>query len=146
MKHYNDSKYTLNKSFLKSLRNQLKKSGSEFYKDKKLLVHFGYLFIREILVILPETIVEDDFSTTRDFEAINSCNWNDVRLKFPSNYDEEIGFLIEFRPMENAITYKEKTALIYFVTLLHRMISDKKLGLNFYIPISKVNENFNKAI
>lgn len=90
-------------------------------------------------MILPETIVEDDITTTRDFEAVNSCNWNDVRLKFPSNYNEEIGFLLEFRPMENTITYKEKIAFIYFATIMRRMIGDEKLGLNFYLPISKIN-------
>lgn len=41
--------------------------------------------------------------------------------------------------MENAITYKEKVALIYFITLMRRMIGDEKLGLNFYVPISQIN-------
>lgn len=101
--------------------------------------------MREILVILPETIVKDDITNTRCFDAVNSVNWNDVRLKLPSNYDEKIGFLVEFRPMDNVITYKEKMAFVTFVTLLRRMISDKKLGLNFYLPISKINENFKKV-
>lgn len=97
-------------------------------------------------MILPETIQEDDFSSTRDFEAINSCNWNDVRLKFPSNYNEEIGFLMEFRPMENMITYKEKLAFMFFSTFFRRMLSCENLGLNFYLPISKINENFETCV
>lgn len=106
----------------------------------------GYLFIREILVVFPEDIKKDDFTTTREFDAVNSCNWNDVRLKFPADYKEDLGFLVEFRPMDNVITYKEKMALIFFTTLLRRMIGDEKLGLNFYVPISKINENFERAV
>lgn len=136
----------MNKSFIKTLRKQFKKIQSPFLKDKKLLTHFGYLFIREILVVLPETIIEEDISSTREFDAINSSNWNDVRLKLPSNYDENIGFLLEFRPMENVITYKEKVAFVFFATLMRRMISDEKLGLNFYLPISKINQNFQTAV
>lgn len=102
--------------------------------------------MREILVVLPETIKKDDAELTRDYEAINSCNWNDIRLKFPKDYQENIGFLVEFRPMDNPITYKEKMAFIFFVTLFRRMISDKKLGLNFYLPITKINENYNRCI
>lgn len=98
--------------------------------------------MREILVIFPNLIVEDDISSTKDLDAINSSNWNDVRLKMPQNYSKDIGFLVEFRPMENVITYKEKTAFIILSTLLRRMISDPKLGLNLYIPISLLNENF----
>jgi len=41
--------------------------------------------------------------------------------------------------MENVITYKEKIAFVFFSTLIRRMICDEKLGLNFYIPISKIN-------
>lgn len=48
--------------------------------------------------------------------------------------------------MENVLTYKEKMAFVIFVTLLRRMITDKKLGLNLYVPISKINENFDRAI
>lgn len=52
-----------------------------------------------------------------DYEAINSCNWNDVRLKPPSNFNNKIGWLVEFRPMDIPITNKEKTAATFFVTL-----------------------------
>lgn len=54
--------------------------------------------------------------------------------------------MIEFRPMENTITYKEKTVLTMLATLIKRMICHKELGLNMYIPISKVNENYDRSI
>lgn len=106
------------------------------------MVHFAYLFIRQYLVIFPDIVKEKDVSTTNEFEAINSSNWNDVRLKIPMNFEGELGFLVEFRPMENVITNKEKTAQTMFITLIKRMISNKELGLNMYIPITKVNENY----
>lgn len=48
--------------------------------------------------------------------------------------------------MENTITYKEKTVLTMLATLIKRMICHKELGLNMYIPISKVNENYDRSI
>ena len=80
-----------------------------------------------------------------DFESINSCNWNDVRLKPPQNFNKKIGWLVEFRPMDIPITNKEKTAMIFMCTVFQRMIVDEQLGVNFYVPISVVDENFNKS-
>lgn len=48
--------------------------------------------------------------------------------------------------MENMITFKEKTALTMFATLIKRMITTKELGLNMYVPISKVNENYDRSV
>lgn len=80
--------------------------------------HFAYLFVREALVLFPEALERDNKQFTLDFEAINSCNWNDVRLKFPFNYKENVGFLIEFRPMEMCITNKEKSAHVAFIRMM----------------------------
>ena len=144
-KSYNDSKATINKKFFKILRKELKKENSPFAKDKRLLIHLAYLFVREYLIIFPDVVKKDDVSTTNEFEAINSSNWNDVRLKLPPNYTKDLGFLVEFRPFENPITNKEKTAHTMFATLIRRMHMDSELGLNMYIPISRVNENYERS-
>ena len=48
--------------------------------------------------------------------------------------------------MDNPITDREKAAVVFFFTLMQRMIVDEKLRVNFYIPISKCDENFSQAI
>lgn len=143
---YNDRRFTLNLRFRKMLRNLLRERGCAFFNDERLLNHFAYLFVREFLIIFPELVEVDCDKTTKDFEAIQSTNWNDVRFKPPPSFDSKLGWLVEFRPMDSPITNKEKTAMIFFVTLLQRIILDHKLGVNFYIPISKCDKNFEDAV
>lgn len=52
---------------------------------------------------------------------------------------------MEFRPCENPITIKEKVAIVFFSTLFHRMITDDKLGINFYIPMTNLLINKRNA-
>lgn len=145
-KEYNDNKLTLNLKFKKDLKNLLKKRGSKFYEDERLLNHFAYLFIRDYLIIFPELVKKNCSCSTKDFEAIQSTNWNDVRFKPPPKYNSKLGWLVEFRPMDSPITNKEKSALVFFTTLLQRIIVDKKMGINFYTPISKCDKNFDEAV
>ncbi len=45
---------------------------------------------------------------------------------------------VELRTMELQATEEENAAFLYFVKLIRRMLSEDKLGLNFYIPITLV--------
>lgn len=76
------------------------------------------------------------------FEMINSTNWNSVRFKIPT--DDNVGWRVEFRTMEIQLTADENAAyniLVFIMVLMMHHITN----LNFYIPISKVEENFNRA-
>jgi glutamate--cysteine ligase catalytic subunit len=142
---YNDKKYTINKTFQKWLWRELKNSGSKLSKDKRLLNHFAYLFVRDYLVMFPERIVEGFDADTLDFEAIQSSNWNNMRLKPPGSYDSPLGWLVEFRCMDSPITEREKTSLVFMTTLFFRIVNDDKLKVDFYVPISTVDKNFEEA-
>ena len=146
MKHkYNDVKFRINKKFKKNLKKKLIQSKSPFAKDKRLLNHFGFLFTRENYVQNPNSIKSNYKDDTINYEYIQGQNWNNVRLKVPLNYDEKLGWLVEFRPMDTPILNSEKTAFVLFTKLMHRLFVDQQLGVNFYIPMSKANENFNLA-
>lgn len=54
-----------------------------------------------------------------------------------------IGWRVEFRPCEAQITDFENAAYVCFIVLLTRVIIT--YGLNFLIPISKVDENMQRA-
>ena len=79
--------------------------------------------------------------TNSFFVNINSSNWNNVRLKPPLNKNDS--WKIEVRVLEMQPSTFENTAFFIFVILLAKTISF--YNLNFYIPISKVDENFEKA-
>ena len=110
--------------------------------DESLAQHIAHLFIRDPLAMYSEYINVNDEESTYHFETIQSTNWQNVRFKPPPPKNENkhnIGWRVEFRTMEVQITEFENAAFSVFVTLLTRAILFYKL--NFYIHISKVDEN-----
>ena len=111
--------------------------------DNKMAKHISHLFIRDPLAIYSDIIDVNDKESTYHFETIQSTNWNNMRFKPPPPKKENkhnIGWRVEFRSMEVQITEFENAAFSVFVTLLTRAILYYKL--NFYVNISKNDENF----
>ncbi|EKM80633.1 hypothetical protein AGABI1DRAFT_71066 [Agaricus bisporus var. burnettii JB137-S8] len=110
--------------------------------DALLSKHMAHLFIRDPLVIFSETIDQDDATSSDHFENLQSTNWQTLRFK-PPPPNSSIGWRVEFRSMEVQITDFENAAFAVFVVLLSRAIL--YFNLNFYIPISKVDQNMQTA-
>ncbi|KAF9051084.1 glutamate-cysteine ligase catalytic subunit [Hymenopellis radicata] len=110
--------------------------------DDLLSKHIAHLFIRDPLVVFSETIDQDDESSSDHFENIQSTNWQTLRFK-PPPANSPIGWRVEFRSMEVQMTDFENAAYAAFVVLLSRAILS--FNLNFYLPISKVDENMSRA-
>eukprot|EP00871_Galdieria_phlegrea_P005225 jgi/Galph1/5703/GphlegSOOS_G4363.1 len=110
--------------------------------DERLARHIAHLFIRDPLVIYEESMQLDDKQNTDHFENIQSTNWNTVRFKPPS-LESKAGWRTEFRPMEVQFTDFENAAFAVFVVLVSRIII--AFDLNFYIPISLVDQNMKTA-
>mmetsp|Transcript_3846 Transcript_3846/g.5370 ORF Transcript_3846/g.5370 Transcript_3846/m.5370 type:complete len:675 (-) Transcript_3846:30-2054(-) len=106
--------------------------------DELLSRHIAHLFIRDPLVIYRDKLAIDDTVHVDHFENIQSTNWQTVRFK-PPPPNSQIGWRVEFRPMEIQLTDFENAAFVVFIVLLTRVIG--AFDLNFYIPISKVDEN-----
>jgi len=122
----------------KAIYNNLVKHGI----DELLARHIAHLFIRDPLVIFNELLIQDDLNSTDHFENIQSTNWQTLRFKLPPP-NSDIGWRIEFRSMEVQLTDFANAAFSVFLLLLTRTI--KNLNLNFYIPISKIDENMQVA-
>nr|XP_018262051.1 glutamate-cysteine ligase catalytic subunit [Kwoniella dejecticola CBS 10117]OBR84209.1 glutamate-cysteine ligase catalytic subunit [Kwoniella dejecticola CBS 10117] len=110
--------------------------------DDKLSSHIAHLFIRDPLVQFSETIDQDDDSSMDHFENIQSTNWQTIRFK-PPPVNSPIGWRVEFRSMEVQLTDFENAAFSIFIVLLTRAILS--FDVNFYMPISKVDENMQRA-
>ena len=110
--------------------------------DERLATHVAHLFIGDPLVIFSERVEVDDKLTTEHFENIQSTNWQTMRWK-PPPANTDMGWRVEFRPIEVQLTDFENAAYTVFVVLLSRVILF--FNLNLYIPISKVDENMNTA-
>ncbi|APA16188.1 hypothetical protein sscle_16g109580 [Sclerotinia sclerotiorum 1980 UF-70] len=110
--------------------------------DDRLATHFAHLFIRDPIVVFAEDLEELDLSKTDHFENLQSTNWQHMRFKPPPT-GSDIGWRVEFRPMEIQITDFENAAFSVFIVLITRAILS--FDLNFYIPIAKVSENMETA-
>ncbi|KAK3759089.1 hypothetical protein RRG08_010702 [Elysia crispata] len=110
--------------------------------DELLARHIAHLFIRDPVSLFSEKINQDDENDTDHFENIQSTNWQTMRFK-PPPPNSNIGWRVEFRPMEAQFTDFENAAFTVFIVLLTRVILSYKL--NFIIPISKVDENMKTA-
>jgi len=136
MSHHNDSpKFHVDKELVELLMQ----TGI----DSTLAYHFSSLFIRDPLVIFEKAIELDDKESTTHFENFQSTNWNTVRLKPPPSMTSEIGWRVEFRPLDLQLTDYENACLAAIASLLVRLIT--KYSVNFIIPISLCDENMEKA-
>ena len=131
---YNDNSMPIDPA----IKTRLEEAGV----DSLLATHFAHLFIRDPIVVFEETMDQDDEKISDHFENIQSTNWQTVRFK-PPPPGSPIGWRVEFRSMEVQLTDYENAAFAVFIVLLTRAIM--QLGLNFYIPISKVDENMHRA-
>lgn len=110
--------------------------------DATLATHFAHLFIRDPIVIFSEDLETLDLEKTDHFENLQSTNWQHMRFK-PPPAGVDIGWRVEFRPMEIQITDFENAAFSVFIVLVTRAILS--FDLNFYIPIRRVDENMETA-
>ncbi|KZT52865.1 glutamate-cysteine ligase catalytic subunit, partial [Calocera cornea HHB12733] len=131
---YNDNPLPIDEGVYKRLRDH--------GLDDLLSKHIAHLFIRDPLVIFSEMIDQDDSTSTDHFENLQSTNWQTLRFK-PPPANSPIGWRVEFRSMEVQVTDFENAAFSIFIVLLSRAILS--FGLNFYMPISKVDANMKTA-
>lgn len=110
--------------------------------DDRLATHFAHLFIRDPIVVFAEDLQELDLDTVDHFENLQSTNWQHMRFK-PPPPGNDIGWRVEFRPMEIQITDFENAAFSVFLVLITRAILS--FDLNFYIPITRTTENMETA-
>ena len=110
--------------------------------DNLLATHFAHLFIRDPIVVFAEDLLELDLTKADHFENLQSTNWQHMRFK-PPPPGTDMGWRVEFRPMEIQITDFENAAFSIFIVLITRAILS--FDLNFYIPITKVSDNMETA-
>ncbi|BHF59990.1 hypothetical protein SprV_0100295100 [Sparganum proliferum] len=132
---YNDTNLVLDPEIYKYLRDE--------GIDELMSRHIAHLFIRDPISLFAEKVQPSSEDDTDHFENIQSTNWQSMRFK-PPPANSDIGWRVEFRPMELQLTNFENAAFATFVVLLTRTILSLKL--NFLIPISKVEENMVNAV
>lgn len=77
------------------------------------------------------------------FENFNSTNWNSLRFKPPKIEDNDNCFKVEIRPCELQLTPFENSAIMTLCLIYSQMVM--KNDVNFIIPITLVDENFQRA-
>ena len=152
--------YRINKSRYDSIDSYISKQGEKYNDipitynvdyfsemvsagvDPLIARHIAHLFIRDPISVYREKLHQNDETESDHFENIQSTNWQTMRFK-PPPPNSEIGWRVEFRPMEVQLTEFENAAYVTFIVLLTRVILTYRL--NLLIPISKVDENMKEA-
>lgn len=135
---YNDRRYTINKKIKKILLKENKEKSLGM--DKRLMNHFSYIMIRDNICIFKDDFDEEKINGSASlFECFNLTTWFNMRLKAPNSYDSEIGWLVEFRPLEAQITQEQNFLFGHIVVIFQRLVTCPQMRLNFYIPMSLVN-------
>ncbi|XP_072029368.1 glutamate--cysteine ligase catalytic subunit-like [Amphiura filiformis] len=155
-----ENKFRISKSRYDSIDSYLSKEGERYSDidlqlDKKLCKemvdsgidiqlarHIAHLFIRDPVALFSEKIHQDDKNDSDHFENIQSTNWQTMRFK-PPPVNSNIGWRVEFRPVEVQLTDFENAAFVVFIVLLTRTILS--FNLNLLIPLSKVDANMKTA-
>ena len=143
----NDKPYFLNLKARKQLKQLCKEQNLEI--DKRLLDHFSYLLQRDLNNVfdsmVDEVASDPNIQDIQIFEYIQGTNWFDVRLKPPPFLDSEMGWRVEFRTCEIQPSQKSNAMVALAISTLARMLKCNELNLNFYLPISKGEINFERA-
>ena len=111
--------------------------------DQRLAAHFAHLFIRDPLLVFDEDMEKVNLNESRQFDQIQSTNWQTLRFKPPPFFPKDVGWRVEVRSMEVQITDFENAAFSIFVVLLVKTILH--FNLNLYMPIAKIDENMETA-
>ena len=143
-KYYNDTKKTRNKWARRYIKKKAKEM--EVNLDNKLLDHFAALFVRDNLCIFQGSLGHDpNLQETKLFEAIQSSNWNSVRFKPPPSMDSPIGWRVEFRTPDVQLTAGLTFLFCHSLQVLSRLLIKLFDEINFYMPMSLIDENFKRA-
>lgn len=110
--------------------------------DSILAHHVAHLFIRDPLVIFRELLQQNNAESSDHFENIQSTNWQTCRFKPPS-LTSDLGWRVEFRPMEVQLEDEQNAAFAVYAVLLIRAVMHFNLSL--YIPLSLVDFNMARA-
>ncbi|XP_078495937.1 glutamate--cysteine ligase catalytic subunit-like [Ciona intestinalis] len=119
-------------------KNTLLEAGVE----EGLANHIAHLWIRDPLNLYSGRINIEDTTEADHFENIQSTCWQTLRFK-PPPPDKDIGWRVEFRPMDGQLTDFESAAYVVFVVLLIKVTLAKKI--DFTIPMSHVLRDMDRA-
>jgi glutamate--cysteine ligase catalytic subunit len=112
---------------------------------KNLAAHIAHLYIRDPLAIYQELIHQDKEESTDHFDNIQSTNWQSLRFKPPTK-EGKTGWRVEFRVMDVQFEDRDNARLIIFMAILVRsIVKNPKAWERFYMPITAVDQNFERA-
>lgn len=135
--HHNDyHRFPINLSYKESL---IKHGFSD-----RMAEHICNLFSKDPLIIFEDRIHIENPTDIDHFLNLQSTNWNALRFKPPLPTEKDDCFKIEVRSADLQLSAFENAAINVFIVLYSQIIMT--YDINFIIPISLVDENFNNSV
>ncbi|KAL4949070.1 glutamate-cysteine ligase-domain-containing protein [Aspergillus filifer] len=110
--------------------------------NSNLAAHLSHFCQWDPLLLETDHINTHGPDDTYHFSTLYRSSWPHVRLKFPEG--NNLGWRVEFRPMEPQLTDFENAAFIVFIVLLRHALAH--FGVRLYIPMKCVVENMRTAV
>ena len=112
--------------------------------DELLATHFAHIYTYEPLYVYASEVENFEPDDPVQFDLLQTTIYPTVRFKPPPKAQiRDVGWRVEFRPMEVQLTDFENAAFAVFIVLLSRTVLH--FELNLYVPIPRVDENMEKA-
>ena len=113
--------------------------------DERFAFHIASLFVRDPIPTYSNEHEQDidHSSTTAHFENLQSTNWNSLRFKPPPSTTSNIGWRVEFRPIDIQLTDFENAALIVLLGMIVNI--SNHFDIDFIQPITKIDQNMDRA-
>jgi glutamate--cysteine ligase catalytic subunit len=113
--------------------------------DPVMASYFAHLHLRDPLYLSARAGKHEEVTPEAVHKSICASVWSHVRLKIPESNAPDMGWRVEFRPMEVQLTDFANAAFLIFLDLVRQMLVNAGPRLDLWMPLDLVNENMNRA-
>ena len=112
--------------------------------DEVMASYFAHLHLRDPLYLPAKAGKHEEVTPEAVHKSICASVWSHVRLKLPESRTD-MGWRVEFRPMEVQLTDFGNAAILIFLNLVRQVLADIKTEVQLWMPLELVKENMDRA-
>ena len=113
--------------------------------DPVMTAYFSHLHLRDPLYLSTAKSKLEEVDAKQIHNSICASVWSHVRLKVPDVDDPDVGWRVEFRPMEIQPTDFANSAFLVFLALVRQTMAWLEPRLRLWMPMELVRDNMERA-
>ena len=113
--------------------------------DEVMAWYFANLHLRDPLYLSAKSGKQEEIGPQAVHKSICASVWPHVRLKLPEPDESDMGWRVEFGPMEVQLTDHANAAMLILLNLVRQVLSRKDNDRELWMPLDLVKDNMNRA-